>query len=525
MLRQVYLPQLRVAEGIGVSVSTTRGVQPKGNGIYAQRMSSRLCVWTATDIAFADEDETFDGAPVDIQQRAIDTCQAPCARGQVAQIGAPASKTLIVDHAVALESANRLALPQSPAGGTLISSKMIIPCETRRSGMQKVLVLDANQRSALAVIRSLGRRGMHIIAGDHVSTPIGGASRYAAATVQYASPAEHPVQFAEQIATLVRRLDVGLVIPATDLTTMLLVSQPEVIHPARLASPPAESYEALTDKRALVELAGTLDVAVPGTRVARNAVEIRDAAEEFGFPLVLKPARSRYLRADRIVTTSVRIINSASELAAASGALAWLEDMPCLVQQFIPGHGAGIFALWGPQGPIAWFAHKRLREKPPSGGVSVLSESVDVDTVMQSMAARLLAATRWRGVAMIEFRVTDAGVPYLMEVNGRFWGSLQLAIDSGIDFPWLLYQLVTELTQAPMPTYARGRRLRWLLGDVDNLILQLRSGEPGAGRNTRAAAHFLQTFLDPSCRQEVFRWSDPRPGLREARQWLGALRS
>ena len=389
--------------------------------------------------------------------------------------------------------------------------------------MQKVLVLDANQRSALAVIRSMGRRGMHVIAGDHVSAPLGGASRYAAATVQYANPAEHPTRFAEQIAALVGRLDIGVVMPATDLTTMLLVSQPEVIHPARLAAPPAQSYEALTDKRALVELAGTIGVAVPGTRVARNAAEIREAAEEFGYPLVLKPARSRYLRSDRVVATTVRIVNSAPELARALDALPWLDDMPCLAQQFIPGHGAGIFALWGPEGPVAWFAHKRLREKPPSGGVSVLSESVGVDSVMQSMAARLLSASRWLGVAMIEFRVTDAGVPYLMEVNGRFWGSLQLAIDSGIDFPWLLFQLVTGATPVATPDYTRGRRLRWLLGDVDNLILQLRSRGPDGGGKARAAAHFLRTFLDSSCSQEVFRWSDPRPGLREARHWLSAL--
>jgi predicted ATP-grasp superfamily ATP-dependent carboligase len=342
--------------------------------------------------------------------------------------------------------------------------------------------------------------------------------------VQYANPAEHPTRFAEQIAALVGRYDIEVVIPATDLTTMVLVSQPEVIHPARLAAPPAQSYQALTDKRALLELAGTIGVAAPGTRVARNAAEIRAAAEEFGYPLVLKPARSRYLRADRIVATTVRIVNTAAELPRALDALPWLDDMPCLAQQFIPGHGAGIFALWGPEGPVAWFAHKRLREKPPSGGVSVLSESVGVDAVMQSMAARLLTASRWVVVAMIEFRVTDGGVPYLMEVNGRFWGSLQLAVDCGIDFPWLLFQLVTGAKPVATAPYVQGRRLRWLLGDFDNLILQLRSGGLDGGGKARAAAHFLQTFIDPSCRQEVFRWSDPRPGIRETHHWLSALR-
>jgi glutathione synthase/RimK-type ligase-like ATP-grasp enzyme len=231
--------------------------------------------------------------------------------------------------------------------------------------MQKVLVLDANQRSALAVIRSMGRRGMHVIAGDHVSAPIGGASRYAAATVQYANPAEHPTRFAEQIAALVGRLDIGVVMPATDLTTMLLVSQPEVIHPALLAAPPARSYEALTDKRALVELAGTIDVAVPGTRVARNAAEIREAAKEFGYPLVLKPARSRYLRSDRVVATSVRIVNSAPELARALDALPWLDDMPCLAQQFIPTRCRDLRSV-GARGP-----GRLVRAQAPSGEAPV----------------------------------------------------------------------------------------------------------------------------------------------------------
>jgi predicted ATP-grasp superfamily ATP-dependent carboligase len=156
--------------------------------------------------------------------------------------------------------------------------------------------------------------------------------------------------------------------------------------------------------------------------------------------------------------------------------------------------------------------------------VSVLSESVSVDPAMQAMAGRLLSASQWRGVAMIEFRVNPEGVPYLMEVNGRLWGSLQLAIDSGVDFPWLLHEQIGERIPAPPPAYARGRRLRWLLGDLDNLILQLRSRERSALGKMGAAGAFLRSFFDPGVRQEVFRWSDPGPGLREARNWIGALR-
>src|SRR5678815_1154177 len=100
------------------------------------------------------------------------------------------------------------------------------------------------------------------------------------------------------------------------------------------------------------------------------------------------------------------------------------------------------------------FAHRRIREKPPSGGVSVLSESVaaDPETVRKSLA--LLSALDWNGTAMVEYkqdRVT--GQRYLMEINGRFWGSLQLAIDAGVDFPALLVAAALGEHPAPVTQY------------------------------------------------------------------------
>lgn len=390
--------------------------------------------------------------------------------------------------------------------------------------MRKVLVLDANQRSALAVIRSLGRRGLSLVAGDCTPDTIGGASRYAAISVLYPDPAKYPGAFAEEVAAIVRRFDIDTVVPVTDLTTMLLASQSRSSQNVRLTCSPLLSYEALTDKASLLRLADRLGVAAPETRVAWTTAEIEAAAQHLGQPIVLKPARSRYLKNDRVVATSVEVVPSVAQLSAAIARLEWLGDIPCLVQRFIPGHGAGVFTLYGPTGPIAWFCHKRIREKPPGGGVSVLSESVRIDPAMQAAAGKLLSAVGWTGVAMVEFRVSEDGMPYLMEVNGRLWGSLQLAIDCGIDFPWLLYQGIHGLPVDASGPYTLGRRLRWLLGDLDTLIIQLRSaGSPGRGKGS-AIGDFLHSFLDMSCRQETFRMSDPGPGVREALLWLQALR-
>ena len=391
--------------------------------------------------------------------------------------------------------------------------------------MRKVLVLDANQRSALAIIRSLGRRGLTVVAGDHIAHPLGSASRYAAASVRYPDPATAPDQFVGQVIDIVDSLGIETIVPATDLTTMLLVSQSGLWKNVHLAAPPPASYEALTDKARLIDLAGRLDISVPETRTAQNADAVVEAAHAFGFPVVLKPSRSRYLKDGRVRSTGVQIVQSAEMLPAAVRSLPWLRDIPCLVQRFVPGYGSGAFALYGPSGPVAWFAHQRLREKPPTGGVSVLSQSVPVDPAMQSAAAKLLSTVSWTGVAMVEFRIAADGTPYLMEVNGRFWGSLQLAIDSGIDFPWLLYQLAHGLPIDDPAPYAVGRRLRWLLGDLDSLLITLRQSPTGMSREASAIAAFTRSFVDLRCRQEILRLRDPKPGLREVRQWIRALRA
>lgn len=385
-------------------------------------------------------------------------------------------------------------------------------------------MLDANQRSALAIIRSLGRRGLNVVAGDHQASSLGAASRYATDSVLYPDPALSPRAFVSEITALTARLAVDTLVPATDSTTMLLVSQPDLSKFARVAVPGASSYETLTDKARLLELAGRLGIPAPVTQVAETATEAVNAAHRIGFPVVLKPGRSRYLKGDRILSTGVQIVSSPAALIHALQDQEWLGDIPCLVQQFVPGHGAGIFCLFGPSGAIAWFAHRRIREKPPTGGVSVLSESVPVDPVMQSATAKLLDAAHWTGVAMVEFRVAADGTPYLMEVNGRFWGSLQLAIDCGVDFPWLLYQLAQGLPVAAPKSYVVGRRLRWLMGDLDSLIIRLREGRTDPRLELRSIGAFLRSFADPACRQEVCRISDPHPGVREIRQWLGALR-
>ena len=136
---------------------------------------------------------------------------------------------------------------------------------------------------------------------------------------------------------------------------------------------------------------------------------------------------------------------------------------------------------------VAEFSHRRIREKPPSGGVSVLCESVPVVPQAKQYAQALLDALRWEGVAMVEFKMDMADQSLkLIEINGRFWGSLQLAIDAGVDFPALLVQTLADEPMPVIDSYRVGVRSRWLMGDFDALLMRLFKREDELHQTGRA---------------------------------------
>jgi predicted ATP-grasp superfamily ATP-dependent carboligase len=197
-----------------------------------------------------------------------------------------------------------------------------------------------------------------------------------------------------------------------------------------------------------------------------------------------------------------------------------------LLQQRVIGPGVGVFLLLWDGELVATFAHRRLREKPPSGGVSVYRESIVVEQSLVDRSLALLEKLGWRGVAMIEFKIDEAtGTPFIMEINGRFWGSLQLAIDAGVDFPSLLLARARgEQVFAPS-TYKVGIRSRWEWGGIDYVLARLRHSDRklslphGAPSRVRAILGGLVPWR-PGDRLEVFRLNDLAPFLRETAQYF-----
>ncbi|VAW71549.1 ATP-grasp enzyme-like protein [hydrothermal vent metagenome] len=384
--------------------------------------------------------------------------------------------------------------------------------------MKTVLVLDANQRSALATTRSLGGHGVTVFTADDTRSALAGSSRYSHKYFQHPAPLSKPEEFITSIRSIATVHIIDIILPMTELTTALLLQHREELPDVILTCPNLETIDALANKCSLMRLAESLDIPIPPTWYVDNPDDLSVALADLPYPLVLKPAKSWLINNGTWLHTSVRFADNptqAQEIIDTDPAF----SHPYMFQAHVEGTGQGVFALYHQGEALASFNHRRLREKPPWGGVSVLSESVPIDPTLLTHARALLDAVKWHGIAMVEFKVNEDGTPYLMEINTRFWGSLQLAIDAGVDFPWLLYQMACGKSVEAIHNYKTGTRLRWLLGDLDSLYISLKRNE----NSLMEKLAVLLRFLTPhpfTTRHEVNRWSDIRPFLWELKHYL-----
>ena len=289
-----------------------------------------------------------------------------------------------------------------------------------------------------------------------------------------------------------------------------------------------DGYKALSNKTVLFRQAQKLNIPMPATIFSEDYPddnELRNKCAQLPYPIVFKPCQSRIFTGNRWISAKVEYLDSDEALEAFIGQK-FFRTFPYLIQEKIDGYGFGVFLLCYNGRIMAQFAHRRIREKPPSGGVSVMCESMAVPPNALNWSEKLIEWAQWNGVAMVEFKHDRKdNLPKLMEVNARFWGSLQLAITSGVDFPHLLLKC-SDGDSGFLGNYKIGCRSRWELGDLDHLLIRLRKPQlskylpPSSKPIPNLMRDFVMDFSRPKVHHEVFRIDDPKPFLWEVQNYL-----
>jgi predicted ATP-grasp superfamily ATP-dependent carboligase len=338
---------------------------------------------------------------------------------------------------------------------------------------------------------------------------LGGLSRYVSRRVTVPDNRATPDAFADALLTAAEGHDVLIPIGMHSIgpVAQRLSQFQERTH---VALPSRDVIERADNTRELLALARELGIPTPRTVSVLDYPSVEALAADLSYPAIVKlgveaglPPGDRY-----------RIVNDRAALVAAVDRMRPITPTP-IIQELVRGDGIGFEALYDFQGAmVASFCHRRVREYPVTGGPSTFCESCEAPEAA-AYGKRLLDHLGWVGLAMVEFKMDAArGIPILMEINPRPWGSMALPILAGVEFPWLLFQLARDGSVPVQPPHRSSIRMRYVVND-----LQAAAAEWKRARSMRERLAIVGSVLDPRVHEGILSASDPRPSwayLRKA---------
>jgi predicted ATP-grasp superfamily ATP-dependent carboligase len=322
-------------------------------------------------------------------------------------------------------------------------------------------VLLGAQVTGLAIARSLGRRGVPVLALDPDCQALAAASRFVVGSGPLPSPLEDEPAFVRRLAALGRALARPAVLfPTGDEWASALARNADRLGEA-FVLPPADdaTIGRILHKGHLYREARALGIPVPGfveVGPGRRPVSLDEIASAVGFPCVVKPGEKRDF---------VKRSGQAALVAAGPGQLGDVLaqfDGDAVVQELVPSDDPvlqTVATYVDRAGTVRGsFVGRRLAVFPPGFGTSCLVEAAD-DAELVESATFLLRRLGYRGIAEVEFILDERDATWkLIDVNPRPWKWVGLPIHAGLDLPWLAYADALGLPSEPVSPAAG---VRW----------------------------------------------------------------
>lgn len=383
-----------------------------------------------------------------------------------------------------------------------------------------VLLTNGAQRSALAIARSLHARGIEVHALAAGDGGYAARSRAVREVVDAPRADADARGFLEAVHDVVRRRGIGLVIPVSDEDLVALDAARNTFGDVKLAMAGSESLRLVLDKRANLDVAALHGLPVPREFQLRDRDQVPEMIAALGWPIVMKRQGSPLDARVPQFRFRVQVLHDRAALERALDEHCPAPPYP-LFQEFVRGEAFNLVCMAIRGEIVAIHQYQSLRTLD---GCGVLRRTVPADVLLEAHARRILRALDWDGVAHVGFFTDrDTGRTGYMEVNGRFWGSTQVSVDAGWDFPWWTYRWFVDGERPEVPPLRGGSETVWRYGDLQALVTYLRGGPsptPGAEPGARGAIRDFLRGYARGARSETFRWDDPGPGLLDARHAL-----
>lgn len=312
-----------------------------------------------------------------------------------------------------------------------------------RDKQLRCLVLGNDGRVALAIVRSLGRVGVKVVLGYDESNSLCRHSRYIEKKILFPSISLSSEKWLRELICHLEREEYDLVIPSSDLTLVpLVLNRDKIKHLAKFAIPDENGFNYTYNKHLTFKLAQELNIPCPNNYFVERVGEISSALKRLSFPIVVKPISSKIFKNGIVKNLNVEVAWDKKELLFL--VKKFLQFNPVSLQDFIKGESIGNFFLMQKGELKAAFQHRRIHQPDFGNGIGGGSSYRQGEKINQRVfeySLKILKKIKWNGVAMVEYlHDIENNKFYLIEINGRFWGSLPLAIVSGVDFPLWLFE-------------------------------------------------------------------------------------
>lgn len=359
----------------------------------------------------------------------------------------------------------------------------------------RALVLEHGMsRAAVAAVRALRRGGWTIGVGAPSMRPLSGASRAVSRCHWVPTPVEGIEQFVAALAVAIAEGGYELVFGADDAEVLALAALRDRIG-AIVPYAPYESVLKAVDKLELAGAADAAGVASPWTAAADEA-----ALAAVAGPVVVKSRLHAMLAGGGLARHEASIEPDAAAAARRAREIRAGGGEPVL-QELVEGCLMALVCLVGRDGELLSVVQQEADLTWPSRtGVTVRGRTVAAEPELVESVGRLLRELGWFGLAELQFIRPADGRPRLIDLNGRFYGSLALAVGAGPNLPaaWAALATGRELPELPEPTV--GVRYHWIEGDLRRASHERRGGLvrdlAGCLGYSRGAVHSIWSLRD-----------------------------
>ncbi len=298
-----------------------------------------------------------------------------------------------------------------------------------------IVVLDAKQTNALAIVHAI-KRGNKIITGDSKKLALSNVSKYVKRRITYPEPSDNIEKFLKHITFTIKKIKPDVILPVGINTTIPLSFKKEQL--SEYTNVPLATYEVLEklhNKESCIELASKYGLHTPETYKPRTKEDLKKISKKISFPSVIKVRKGSSAKDLRYAFNPKDLVDKYYDKKYYSRKdQAFNSDSP-LIQEYIFGNQIhDVCVLFNEGTPIAGLTQKRVLMYPNSGGGGIFNITT-YDSELLEYTYSFLEKCKYHGVAQVEFKYNKEGIPFLIEVNTKFWGTLDLSIKAGVNFP------------------------------------------------------------------------------------------